>query len=92
MRRRRDRLLKRKSRLLASLTKLGFFPDDKARRRELVQLDPYALRKTGLYEPLAGPEVEIAVRLGYVDGPNEIEVDRQGRIVGTLVKLARPGE
>jgi four helix bundle protein len=34
--------------------------------------------------------IEIAVRLGYVNGPDDQEVDRQGRIIGTLVKLARP--
>lgn len=56
MRRRRDRLLKRKARIMAALTRLGFFPQDDAQRRELVQLDPYTLRKKGLYEALTGPE------------------------------------
>lgn len=56
MRRRRDRLLKRKDRMLAALIKLGFFPQDDSQRHELVQVDPYVLRKKGLYEPLTGPE------------------------------------
>ncbi|MDP2368281.1 type II CRISPR RNA-guided endonuclease Cas9 [Rhodoferax sp.] len=56
MRRRRDRLLKRKERLLKALTRLGFFPQDDKERQALVQLDPYVLRKKGLYEPLTGPE------------------------------------
>lgn len=56
MRRRRDRLLKRKERMLSALTRLNFFPKDDTQRRELVHLDPYALRKKGLYEPLTGPE------------------------------------
>ncbi|MBI3562745.1 MAG: type II CRISPR RNA-guided endonuclease Cas9 [Gammaproteobacteria bacterium] len=56
MRRRRDRLLKRKQRMLEILTKLGFFPEDENLRRNLVNLDPYILRKKGLYEPLTGPE------------------------------------
>ncbi|TCS72991.1 CRISPR-associated Csn1 family endonuclease [Sulfuritortus calidifontis] len=56
MRRRRDRLLKRKERMLAALTRFGFFPTDEVQRRQLVNLDPYALRKKGLYDALSGPE------------------------------------
>ena len=56
MRRRRDRLLKRKDRILSALIRLGFFPQDATQRRELAHLDPYVLRKKGLYEPLSGPE------------------------------------
>lgn len=56
MRRRRDRLLKRKARMINTLTRLGFFPKDDAQRRELAHLDPYALRRKGLYEALTGPE------------------------------------
>jgi CRISPR-associated endonuclease Csn1 len=56
MRRRRDRLLKRKARMLSALTRLGFFPQDPKERKKLELLDPYALRKKGLYQPLTGPE------------------------------------
>ena len=56
MRRRRDRLLKRKARMLAALTELGFFPKDEHARKALADLDPYALRKKGLYETLTGRE------------------------------------
>ncbi|MDH5179499.1 MAG: type II CRISPR RNA-guided endonuclease Cas9 [Gammaproteobacteria bacterium] len=56
MRRRRDRLLKRKSRMMSALIRLDFFPKDEKQRRELLKLDPYVLRKKGLYEPLSGPE------------------------------------
>jgi CRISPR-associated endonuclease Csn1 len=56
MRRRRDRLLKRKQRMLDALVKLGFFPEDRATRHALVTLDPYALRAKGLREALSGPE------------------------------------
>ena len=55
-RRRRDRLLKRKSQLLAALVKLGFFPADSAERKALTQLNPYDLRRKGLYEPLTPAE------------------------------------
>ena len=36
--------------------------------------------------------IDIAVRLGHADRLREPEADRQGHIIGTLVKLARPGE
>ncbi len=41
MRRRRDRLLKRKARMTRSLIEHGFFPTDATQRKELVTLDPY---------------------------------------------------
>jgi CRISPR-associated endonuclease Csn1 len=48
MRRRRDRLLKRKARMMLTLTTHGFFPKDEAARKELETLNPYALRAKGL--------------------------------------------
>ncbi len=51
-RRRRDRLLKRKSRMMSNLTELGFFPADKEARKEFELLDPYELRARGLNEAL----------------------------------------
>ena len=56
MRRRRDRFLKRKARIMDALTRLGFFPQDSAGRQKLVHLDPYSLRKRGLHEALSGAE------------------------------------
>jgi CRISPR-associated endonuclease Csn1 len=56
MRRRRDRLLRRKERLSQALLDFGFFPADAAQRRELVGLDPYVLRCKGLSEPLTPAE------------------------------------
>jgi CRISPR-associated endonuclease Csn1 len=56
MRRRRDRLLKRKSRMLQSLVSLGFFPADEAARKALEPLNPYALRAKGLDEALKPEE------------------------------------
>lgn len=52
MRRRRDRLLKRKARLQATLIRLGFWPQDEAARKALVTLDPYQLRSDGLDKAL----------------------------------------
>jgi CRISPR-associated endonuclease Csn1 len=56
MRRRRDRLLKRKARMMRALIEHGFFPTDEAERKSLERLDPYALRAKGLDEPLTPTE------------------------------------
>ena len=56
MRRRRDRLLKRKARMMDLLVNLGFFPKDKAARKALERLNPYALRAKGLDEALKPEE------------------------------------
>lgn len=52
MRRRRDRLLKRKARLQEALIRLGFWSNDESQRKALVTLDPYRLRSEGLDKPL----------------------------------------
>lgn len=52
MRRRRDRLLKRKARMLKLLTEYGFFPNSEESRKELETLNPYELRAKGLDEKL----------------------------------------
>lgn len=52
MRRRRDRLLRRKNRLMNAMVRLGFMPEDELERRALVLLDPYSIRARGLDEPL----------------------------------------
>lgn len=56
MRRRRDRLLKRKTRLINALIRLGFFPAISEQRAALVGLNPYELRAKGLDEALTGAE------------------------------------
>lgn len=48
MRRRRDRLLKRKVRFVKELTDLGLFPKSQIERRSLEPLNPYELRARGL--------------------------------------------
>ena len=55
-RRRRDRLLRRKNRMVRLLTTLGFFPSDQPSRKAMERLDPYPLRAKGLSEALSGPE------------------------------------
>lgn len=56
MRRRRDRLLKRKERMTDTLINHGFFPTERAQRKALVTLNPYALRAKGLDEALTPSE------------------------------------
>lgn len=55
-RRRRDRLLKRKARMMRTLIEHGFFPADEAQRKALETLNPYTLRAKGLDEPLTPGE------------------------------------
>jgi CRISPR-associated endonuclease Csn1 len=56
MRRRRDRLLKRKNRMMTTLLCHGFFPQDDAARKALVNTDPFALRAKGLDQTLLPEE------------------------------------
>ncbi len=56
MRRRRDRLLKRKARMMRTLIEYGFFPADETQRKALETLNPYALRAKGLDEALTPSE------------------------------------
>ena len=56
MRRRRDRLLKRKARMLRTLVAHGFFPAEEAKRKALETLNPYALRAKGLDQALTPEE------------------------------------
>ena len=56
MRRRRDRLLKRKARMMNKLVEYGFFPADVAERKKLERINPYELRAKGLDAPLTPGE------------------------------------
>lgn len=56
MRRRRDRLLKRKARMMRTLIEHGFFPKDEAARKALETISPYGLRAKGLDEVLKPEE------------------------------------
>jgi len=52
MRRRRDRFLKRRARLLRLMVEHGFMPAEREDREALRSLDPYELRRRGLDAPL----------------------------------------
>jgi CRISPR-associated endonuclease Csn1 len=56
MRRRRDRLLKRKARMMKTLIAHGFFSQDKEDRKLLERSDPFALRAKGLDQALRPDE------------------------------------
>ena len=56
MRRRRDRLLKRKARMTRTLIEYGFFPTDEVQRKTLVTLNPYSLWAKGLDAALTPAE------------------------------------
>lgn len=51
-RRRRDRVLKRRHKLMQALEKYGLMPADAAARKSLQALDPFELRARGLDQPL----------------------------------------
>lgn len=88
MRRRRDRLLKRKQQMVDALTRLGFFPADVTTRKALANLDPYVLRAKGLKEPLTGAEFARALfhlnqRRGFLSNR---KTDKKDSDSGTLKK------
>ena len=56
MRRRRDRLLRRKVRMTEKLVEHGFFPADQEERKKLEVLNPYELRAKGLDHALTPGE------------------------------------
>ncbi|UFS56130.1 type II CRISPR RNA-guided endonuclease Cas9 [Comamonadaceae bacterium M7527] len=61
MRRRRDRFLQRRSKLMNKLIEHGFFPQDEQARRALANLNPYELRHKGLSQELTPNEFARAV-------------------------------
>lgn len=93
MRRRRDRLLKRKSRLLDALIKYNFFSEDPKVRQSSVNLDPYQLRKKGLYEKLAPHEFGRALfhinqRRGFLSNRKTDKKDNDsGALKQAIIKL-----
>lgn len=61
MRRRRDRYLGRRSRLMNALVKHGLMPPSETERKALEHLDPYELRARGLGEALSPFELGRAI-------------------------------
>lgn len=94
MRRRRDRLLKRKGRLLDALVSLGFWPEDLNDRRSLSALDPYVLRRKGLDEPLTPSEFGRAVfhlnqRRGFQSNRRTDRKDNERGLMNAAIQKLR---
>jgi CRISPR-associated endonuclease Csn1 len=94
MRRRRDRLLKRKARLMRLLIEHGFFPRDTAERKALERLDPYFLRAEGLDRPLSAGEFARALfhlnqRRGFKSNRKADSKDNDGGALKTAISKLR---
>lgn len=94
MRRRRDRLLKRKKRLTDALIRLGFFPADAGERKALVTLNPYELRRKGLNAPLTGPEFARALfhinqRRGFKSNRKTDAKDSESGLLKSAIRTLR---
>lgn len=94
MRRRRDRLLKRKSRMMRNLIDFGFFPKDPSARKSLELLDPYKLREKGLNEELNPGEFARALfhinqRRGFKSNRKTDKKDNDSGAMKTALKTLR---
>lgn len=89
MRRRRDRLLKRKERMMSALVRLGFFPADEAERKALADLNPYELRAKGLTEALTPAEFARALfhnqRRGFKSNRKTDKADNESGALKTAI-------
>lgn len=94
MRRRRDRLLKRKNRMMATLLRHGFFPHDAAARKALEKTDPFALRAKGLDHALRPEEFARALfhinqRRGFKSNRKTDKKDNDSGALKTAIKGLR---
>ncbi len=94
MRRRRDRLLKRKARMMRTLIAHGFFPADEAARKALETLNPYALRAKGLDEALKPEEFARALfhinqRRGFKSNRKTDKKDNDAGALKTAISKLR---
>lgn len=93
-RRRRDRLLKRKHRMMALLIKHGFFPADAAERKALELLNPYELRAMGLDKTLTPSEFARALfhinqRRGFRSNRKTDKKDNDSGALKTAISVLR---
>lgn len=91
MRRRRDRLLKRKACILRGLEMHGFFPKDKLERKALETLNPYELRARGLDHALTPAEFGRALfhinqRRGFLSNRKTDKKDNESGAMKTAIK------
>ena len=94
MRRRRDRLLKRKARMMQTLIAHGFFPQDEAERKALETLNPYTLRAKGLDAALTPAEFGRALfhinqRRGFKSNRKTDKPDNDGSALKKAISTLR---
>ena len=94
MRRRRDRLLKRKSRMMQTLIAHGFFPKIESERKALETLNPYALRAKGLDAALTPAEFGRALfhinqRRGFKSNRKTDKADNDSGALKTAINKLR---
>lgn len=94
MRRRRDRLLKRKARMERLLIKHGFFPADQAARKALELLNPYELRAKGLDVALTPAEFARALfhinqRRGFKSNRKTDKKNQDSGVLDTAIRNLR---
>lgn len=94
MRRRRDRLLKRKARMMRTLVANGFFPGDDAARKALQRINPYELRAKGLDQALKPEEFGRALfhinqRRGFKSNRKTDKKDNDASTLKTAISKMR---
>lgn len=94
MRRRRDRLLKRKSRMMQTLIEHGFFSADESARKALETVNPYTLRAKGLDEALTPSEFARALfhinqRRGFKSNRKTDKKDNDSGALKTAINKLR---
>jgi CRISPR-associated endonuclease Csn1 len=95
-RRRRDRVLKRRHKLMQALVRFGLMPADAVERKRLQTSDPYALRARGLYEALTPHELgralyHLARKRGFrssrKDARDDESAKESGKVKEAIAKL-----
>ena len=88
-RRRRDRVLKRRHKLMQALIRFGLMPFDEAERKQLQTLDPYELRARGLDQPLTLHELgralyHLARKRGFRSSRKDARDDESAKETGKV--------
>ena len=94
MRRRRDRLLKRKARMMRTLIEYGFFSDEDSERKALLTMNPFALRAKGLDKILTPAEFGRALfhinqRRGFKSNRKTDKKDNDSGALKTAINKVR---
>ncbi|MDH4234001.1 MAG: type II CRISPR RNA-guided endonuclease Cas9, partial [Gallionella sp.] len=94
MRRRRDRLLKRKARMMRTLIEYGFFPAEDSKRKALEIMNPFALRAKGLDVALTPAEFGRALfhinqRRGFKSNRKTDKKDNDSGALKTAISKVR---